>query len=119
MAEAAADCSFQSPLLSPLLDNCSVCTAKLHAVYLVLKLICHSRRQSFLMLSDSPSVLASINSSKYDQSLSMDISNSSSNGNKVIVFAWVPVQVGIMGNTVVDLAAKLVLKNTVSKRLVL
>ena len=64
-AAAAADGNFQNPSLCSLADNCSIYTAELHDVHLVLKRIC----QSFLMLSDSLSILKSIGNCKCDSPL--------------------------------------------------
>ena len=105
-AAAAADSNFQSPSLCRLPDNCSIYTAELHAIHFVLS---QSKKKSFLVLSDSLSVLKSISNGKCDNPLLVDLFNLYFKlmcDNKGIVFAWVPGYVGIRGNNVVDLAAK-------------
>ena len=87
-------------------DNCSIYTAELRAVYLTLKLISQSNKQSFLVLSDSLSVLKSIANLKYDHPLSVDLLSLHSRlvcDNRYIVFAWVPGHVGIRGNNLLML----------------
>ena len=66
----------------------------------ILNLICQSKKQSFLVLSDSLSVLKSIASCKCDNPLLVDLFNLCVKlvcDNKDIVFAWVPGHVGIRG----------------------
>ena len=65
-AAAAADGNFRSPSLCRLSDNCPIYTAELHAIHLALRLICQSKKKSFLVLSDSLSVLKSISNRKCD-----------------------------------------------------
>ena len=71
----AADSSFQSPSLCRLPDNCSIYTAELHAIHLALRLICQSKKKSFLVLSESLSVLKSISNAKCDNPLLVDLFN--------------------------------------------
>ena len=95
-------------------------TAELHAIHLALKLICQSEKQSFLVLSDSLSVLKSIANCKCDNPLLVDLLNLYVKlvcDNKDIVFAWVPEHIGIRGNRIVDLAAKRALEKPINKTL--
>ena len=118
-AAAAADSNFKSPSLCRLPDNCSIYTAELHAIHLALRLICQSKKKSFLVLSDSLSVLKSISNAKCDHPLLVDLFNLYFKlcDNKDIVFAWVPGHVGIRGNNVVDLAAKHALEKSINRRM--
>ena len=118
-AAAAADSNFKSPSLCRLPDNCSIYTAELHAIHLALRLICQSKKKSFLVLSDSLSVLKSISNAKCDHPLLVDLFNLYFKlcDNKDIVFAWVPGHVGIRGNNVVDLAAKHGLEKSTNRRM--
>ena len=90
-AAAAADSNFKSPSLCRLPDNCSIYTAELHAIHLALRLICQSKKKSFLVLSYSLSVLKSISNAKCDHPLLVDLFNFYFKlcDNKDIVFAWV------------------------------
>ena len=101
-------------------DSCSIYTYELHAVYLALKLFCQSKKQSFLALSDSRSVLKSISNCKCENPFSVDLFNLYIKlicDSKDIVFAWVPGHVGIRENSVADLAAKHALEKPVNKRM--
>ena len=49
-AAAAADSNFKSPSLCRLPDNCSIYTAELHAIHLALRLICQSKKKSYIAL---------------------------------------------------------------------
>ena len=119
-AATAEDGNFQSPLLCRLPDNCSIYTAELHAVHIALKLIGQSKKQFFLVLSDSLSVLKSIANLKCDHPLLVDLLNLYSTlcDKKDIAFAWVTGHVWIRGNTVVDLAARRALEKPDNKKLV-
>ena len=77
------------------------------------------RKKTLLVLSDSFSVLKSISNAKCDHPLLVDLFNLYFKlcGNKDIVFAWVPGQVGIRGNNVVDLAAKHALEKSINRRM--
>ena len=119
-AAVAADSNFQSPSLCRLPDNCSIYTAELHATHLALRLICQSKKKSFLVLSDSLSVLKSISNAKCDNPFLVDLFNLYFKlicDNKDIVFAWVPGHVDIWGNNVVDLAAELALEKSINRRM--
>ena len=52
-AAAAADGNFQTHLVCRLPYNFSIYTAELHAIHLDLKLVCHAKKQPFLVVSDS------------------------------------------------------------------
>ena len=111
----------ESPSLCRLPDNCSIYTAKLHAIHHALRLICQSKKKSFLLLSDSLSVLKSISNCKCDNPLLVDLFILYFKlmcDNKEIVFAWAPGHVGIQGNSVVDLAAKHALEKSINRRVV-
>ena len=119
-AAVAADSNFQSPSLCRLPDNCSIYTAELHAIHLALWLMGQSKKKSFLVLSDSLSVLKSVSNAKCDHPLLVGLYNlyfTLMCDNKDIVFAWVPGHVGIRGNNVVDLAAKHALKKSINRRM--
>ena len=81
--------------------------------------MCQSKKKSFLVLSDSLSVLKSISNAKFDHSFLVDLFNLYFKlcDNKDIVFAWVPGHVGIRGNNVVDLVAKHALEKSISRRM--
>ena len=101
-------------------DNCSIYAAELHAIHLALRLICQSKKKSFLVLSDSLSVLKSISNAKCDNPFLADVFNlyfKLMRDNKDVAFAWVPGHVGIRGNNVVDLAAKHALEKSISRRM--
>ena len=74
-AAAAADSNFQSPSLCRLPDNCSIYTAELHAIHLALRFISQTKKKSFLVLSDSLSVLKPISNAKCDNPLLVDLFN--------------------------------------------
>ena len=101
--------NLQSPSLCRFPVNCSIYTAEMHAIHLDLKFICQSEKQSFLVLSDSLSVLKFIANCKCDHPLLVALLAlyfRLIRDNKDIIFAWVPGHVGIQGNSVVDLAGK-------------
>ena len=78
------------------------------------------KKKSFLVLTDSLSVLKSISNAKCDNPRLVDLFNLYFKlicDNKDIVFAWVPGHVGIRGNNVVDLAAKHALEKSISRRM--
>ena len=118
-AAEAADSNFQSPSLCRFPDNCCIYTAELHAIHLALRLICQSKKKSFLVLSDFLSVLKSISNCKCENPLLVDLFNFYFKlcDNKDIVFAWVPGHVGIRGNNVIDLAAKHALEKSINRRM--
>ena len=75
---------------------------------------------SFLVLSDSLSVLKSVSNGKCDNPHLVDLFNLYFKlmcDSKDIVFAWVPGHVGIWGNNVVDLAAKHALGKSINRRM--
>ena len=111
--------NFKSPSLCGFPDSCSIYTAELHAIHLALRLICQSKKKSFLVLSNSLSVLKSISNAKCDHSLLVDLFNFYFKlcDNKDIVFAWVPGHVGIRGNNVDDLASKHALEKSINSRM--
>ena len=112
----ATGSNFQSPLLCVLPGYFSIYTADSHAIYLALKHIGQSKKESFLVLSGSLSGLKSVGNLKCDHPLLVDLLNLCSTlicDRKDIVLAWIPGQ----GNTVVDLAAKHALEKPVNKRL--
>ena len=64
------------------------------------------KKKSFLILSDSLSLLQSILNLKYDHPVLVQILELYTEMTRETVFIWVPGHVGIRGNTAADSAAK-------------
>ena len=93
-------------------DDSSVYTAELRAIPLALKHVYYSKEKSFLILSNSFSVLQSILNLKYDHPVLvqiLELYTEMTREGREIVFIWVPGHVGIRGNSAADSAAKVAL----------
>ena len=92
------------------LPSCSsIFSAELKALQLALKMVYQSKREKFLILSDSLSSLMAIQERKLDHPYLVDFFEQLSylcKEDKDIVLAWVPSHVNIRGNEAADKAAK-------------
>jgi len=90
-------------------DNASIFTAEIHALDMVLVIICRTRSKDCVVFSDSLSSLQAIENCKVDNPLILKIlkdHNQLINSGKSITFCCIPSHVGIRGNEDADIAAK-------------
>ena len=116
-AAAVSNQDFTNPFQIRLPDDSSIYTAESVAIYMALKHIYQSQEDSFLILSDSLSVLTSIQKQNLDHPFLRKVQELHSEliqDGKSIVFVWVPGHAGITGNTFADAAAKRALNEPVS-----
>jgi ribonuclease HI len=94
-------------------DGCSVFTSELKAILQSLIHIRGSRKQSFVICSDSLSSLQAIEHLKFSNPIVLDIltlNHELVSQHKIIIFCWVPNHVEIRGNEQADKAAKAALE---------
>ena len=90
-------------------DGCSIFTAEVEAINKALTYVKVSTRQSFVIFSDSMSVLQAIESQESKNPLVNRVLQTSQevlSGNKYITFCWLPSHRDIRGNEDADRAAK-------------
>jgi ribonuclease HI len=93
----------------------SVFTAESYAICLALQIIETSDKRRFIIFSDSLSCLQAILHRKWQQPLIAKILDKLyllEFLGKTVKFCWVPSHIGILGNEVVDLAARTALRST-------
>ena len=90
-------------------SNASIFTAEIKAIDLALDAIAESEDDHFIIFSDSLSVLLSLENTKLDNPLVVNILHKLhllSIAHKTIFFCWIPSHIGIRGNEAADVAAK-------------
>ena len=90
-------------------DGCSIFTAEVEAIDKALTYVKISTRKSFVMFSDSMSVLQAIESQESKNSLVNRILQACQeilSNSKFITFCWLPSHRDIRGNEIADCAAK-------------
>ena len=89
-------------------SNASIFTAEIKAINLALDAIAESDDDHFIILSDSLSVLLSLENKNLDNPLVVNLSQKLhllSIAHKTIFFCWFPSHIGIRGNEAADVAA--------------
>ena len=102
-------------------DDSSIYTAELRAILLALKHVYYCKGKPFFILPDSLSSLQSIFNLKYDHPVLvqiLELYTEMTRERREIVFIWVPVHVGIRGNSAADSAAKDALDGDISVELI-
>ncbi len=91
-------------------DCASIYSAELHAIYLALDHVETSESKRFVIFVDSKSVLQALEKKDWQNPLVQKILERHSwlcgEGEKKIVFCWIPSHIGIKGNEAADKAAK-------------
>ncbi|MEE8152293.1 MAG: ribonuclease H family protein, partial [candidate division NC10 bacterium] len=91
-------------------DHASIYSAELHAIYLALDHVETSEGKKFVIFVDSKSVLQALEKKDWQNPLVQKILERHSwlcgEGQKKIVFCWIPSHIGIKGNEAADKAAK-------------
>ena len=90
-------------------DGCSIFTAEIEAIFKALTYVKVSSRKSFVIFSDSMSVLQAIESQESKNILvnrALQTYPEMLSGNKYIIFCWIPSHWDIRGNEDADRAAK-------------
>ena len=97
------------PNLSKQFAYLTIFTTEVHALYMALDIIRHTRSKDYVVFSDSLFSLQAIQNCKVENSLILKIlkdHNRLINSGKSVTFCWIPSHVGIRGNEDADTAAK-------------
>ena len=95
----------------------SIFTAEAHAIDIALNIILKSKYKKFIIFSDSLSVLLSLRNKKFHNPLFIKMLSrlDSMSNRKEIIISWTLSHIGVRGNEIADLVAKLVLDLTPDK----